>query len=175
MSRTKLSPIFLLVFMAVVVLFGLSVAFAGEANVCWTPPTANTNGTPLTDLAGYRVVYGSTATTLDKVVQVPNPAATCQVVGNLAEGGTWYFAVKAYNSKGAESALSNTAPKPFTIPNAPTNVTVASNGLVLDVGRFGGVKWVRVGSVPAGLPCIPIPGNTGKGIAGDMVGRCGPG
>jgi hypothetical protein len=85
----------------------------GNATVSWTPPTQNTDGTPLTNLAGYRVVYGTNAANLTQVVQVPNAGTTVQVVENLTSG-TYYFAVKAYSSTGAESDLSNIASK--TIP-----------------------------------------------------------
>jgi hypothetical protein len=85
----------------------------GNATVTWTPPTENTNGTTLTNLAGYRVVYGTNAANLSQVIQVPNAGTTVQVVENLTSG-TYYFAVKAYNTLGAESDLSNISSK--TIP-----------------------------------------------------------
>jgi hypothetical protein len=85
----------------------------GNATVTWTPPTQNTNGSTLTNLAGYRVVYGTNAANLTQVVQVPNAGTTVQVVENLTSG-TYYFAVKAYNTAGAESDLSNISSK--TIP-----------------------------------------------------------
>ena len=34
----------------------------GSASLNWTAPTKNTDGTSLTDLAGYKVVFGSSAT-----------------------------------------------------------------------------------------------------------------
>lgn len=159
------------------VFFLLSSAIAGEANICWTPPTKNTDGSALTDLAGYRVYYGSSAATLDKVVQVPNPAATCQVITNLLDGSTWHFGVRAYNSKGVDSGLSNIPTKSFTIPNPPSNVTVASTGYILEYRRDGIYRLVRNGTVPLGIPCEPIPGNVSSwlGLAGDRLAVCGPG
>jgi hypothetical protein len=34
-------------------------AYAAKMHVTWTPPTQNTDGTPLTDLTGYRIEWGS--------------------------------------------------------------------------------------------------------------------
>lgn len=79
---------------------------SGAANLDWTPVTENTDGTALTNLAGYNVYYGTSQHALTRVVQVPNPGATTYPVTDLASG-TWYFAVTAYTSDGAESALSN--------------------------------------------------------------------
>lgn len=85
----------------------------GNAALSWTPPTENTNGSALTNLAGYRVVYGRDASNLDQVVQIANPGLSSYTITGLTSG-TWYFAVKAYNSGGGESAVSNTGMK--TIP-----------------------------------------------------------
>jgi hypothetical protein len=85
----------------------------GNATLSWTPPTQNTNGTSLTNLAGYRVVYGRTSSNLDQTVQIANPGLSTYTVTGLTSG-TWYFAVKVYNTSGGESAVSNTGSK--TIP-----------------------------------------------------------
>lgn len=82
----------------------------GSASLNWTPPTQNTNGTALTNLAGYRISYGTSATALTQVVQVANPSAVSYTVTGLAPG-SYYFAVRAYTSGGTESALSNVASK----------------------------------------------------------------
>jgi hypothetical protein len=91
----------------------VSQGTSGNATLSWTPPTQNTNGTTLTNLAGYRVVYGRSSSNLDQTVQIANPGLATYTVTGLTSG-TWYFAVKAYSSAGAESAVSNTGSK--TIP-----------------------------------------------------------
>jgi hypothetical protein len=78
---------------------------AGNATIEWTPPTENTNGTVLSNLAGYRVHYGTSASNLIQTVQVANPGLTSYVLENLTVG-TWYFAVSSYSTAGVESALS---------------------------------------------------------------------
>ena len=82
----------------------------GSATLSWTPPTQNTDGSPLTNLAGYRIDYGTNSSSLSQTVQIANPGVTSYVVENLSPA-TWYFAVKAYNSSGVESSLSNLASK----------------------------------------------------------------
>lgn len=85
----------------------------GSATLSWVAPTQNTDGSSLTNLAGYRIAYGTSASALNQTIDISNPSLTTYVVDDLA-AGTWYFAVKAYTSAGAESALSNVASK--TIP-----------------------------------------------------------
>lgn len=79
----------------------------------WTAPTANTNGSALTDLAGYTIYYGTSPTALTQSVSVPNAAATDRVVQGLT-GGTWYFAVKAYTSAGLQSNYSTVISRTIT-------------------------------------------------------------
>lgn len=83
---------------------------SGSATLSWTPPTENSDGTNLGNLAGYRVMYGRSAANLDQTVSVDNPSVNRYVVENLGSG-TWYFAVAAVNTSGATSQLSNTANK----------------------------------------------------------------
>jgi hypothetical protein len=82
----------------------------GTATVSWNIPTANSDGTPLTNLAGFRVYYGTAADSLSKVAQITNAGVSTHVVTDLSPA-TWYFAVTAYSSAGVESAISNIANK----------------------------------------------------------------
>jgi hypothetical protein len=87
--------------------FGITVGQPklGSVTLDWVAPTQNSNGTVLSDLAGYRIAYGTAPTALTQTVQLGNPGITTYVVENLPTG-TWYFAVKAYNSAGVESQQS---------------------------------------------------------------------
>lgn len=85
----------------------------GSASLHWTAPTTNTNGTALTNLAGYYIRYGKSASTLTTTITVANPGTLTYTINNLASG-TWYFAVDAYTSTGTQSANSNVGSK--TIP-----------------------------------------------------------
>ena len=82
----------------------------GSATLSWMPPTENADGTVLTDLSGYKIYYGQSASTLDQVVTLDNPGLTRYVIENLSPA-TWYFAMTSYNSQGVESNRSTTASK----------------------------------------------------------------
>jgi len=83
---------------------------SGSATVHWNPPTSNTNGSTITNLAGYLITYGTSATSLSKSVKLTNPGLTSYMITGLSTG-TYYFAVSAYNSAGQTSSLSNLASK----------------------------------------------------------------
>jgi hypothetical protein len=74
----------------------------GSATLSWVPPTENSNGSVLSNLAGYHIYYGTTAGNLNQSVTVPNVGLTRYVVSGLA-AQTWYFSMTAYNSAGVES------------------------------------------------------------------------
>ena len=82
----------------------------GRVSLSWTPPTQNTDGTALTNLAGYRIHYGNNAAALDRTISIGSAGIALYVVENLAPG-TWYFAVKALSSAGVESDFSATVSK----------------------------------------------------------------
>jgi hypothetical protein len=82
----------------------------GAATVSWLPPTRNSDGSTLTNLAGYRIYYGTSSGALTRTVQIANAGTARYVIDNLSPA-TWYFAVRAYNSSGGESAASNVASK----------------------------------------------------------------
>jgi hypothetical protein len=89
--------------------FSINVT-TGSANLSWTAPTENTDGTPLTDLAGYTIHYGTSAGALTQTVTLANAAATSYVVANLSSG-TYYFAISAYSTAGTQSAESSVGNK----------------------------------------------------------------
>jgi len=78
---------------------------AGAAQLTWKPPTQNTDGSALTNLAGVRIYYGTSAANLSKSVQVAGSSATTYTISGLATG-TWYFGAKSYTTAGTTSAMS---------------------------------------------------------------------
>lgn len=82
----------------------------GTATLSWQAPTQNTDNSPLTDLAGYHIAYGTSPSALDQIVTISAPGTTQYVIDGLSRG-TWYFAVRAFTSNGAESSNSTVASK----------------------------------------------------------------
>ena len=80
----------------------------GSMTLNWNPPTQNADGTPLTDLAGYRFYFGTASGWYTSQVRVDSPGITTYVVENLLPG-TYYVAARAINADGAESGYSNEA------------------------------------------------------------------
>lgn len=90
--------------------FMLSVVAYGTSQVTlgWQPPSQNEDGTPLTDLAGYRIYWGTVDGEFPNVIDVDNPGLSTYVVDNLVPN-TYHFATTAYDADGFESVLSNVA------------------------------------------------------------------
>jgi hypothetical protein len=80
----------------------------GSASLQWVAPTENTNGTPLMNLAGYRIYYGTSSATMTQTVQIANASLNTYLLANLTPA-TWYFEVKAYTSANVESNASPVA------------------------------------------------------------------
>ena len=83
------------------------------ATLNWTPPTQNMDGSPITNLAGYKVLYGSSSGQYSQALSVPAATMTSVAIEALEAGRTWYFTVKAVNSSGVESDFSNEVSKPL--------------------------------------------------------------
>jgi hypothetical protein len=82
----------------------------GSATLSWAAPTQNEDGSPLMNLAGYKVHWGTSSGSYGNSVTIANPGITIYVVENLV-AGTYYFATSAFNGDGVESNFSNEASK----------------------------------------------------------------
>lgn len=102
----------------------LTCTFPGDrsARLSWQPPTENTDGSALTNLAGYSIHWGRSSSALtnsavistsEAIPDPEHPGNVMHVLENLATG-QWFFAVRARNAQGVESALSNVASKTIT-------------------------------------------------------------
>ena len=76
----------------------------GVANLVWSVPSTNTDGTPLTDLAGYHIYYGRAPDSLNQVIVIRDPYTIHYSVTHLARG-SWYFRLTSINSSGNESPM----------------------------------------------------------------------
>lgn len=98
------------------------------ATLIWEAPGTNTDGSRLTDLAGYNVYYRRPPADYDKEHMFPLPlkSLSCKTnkgSGKVAKttectyrirgltGGPYYFVVRAYNKAGVESDPSNEVKK----------------------------------------------------------------
>lgn len=84
------------------VIQGAAQGSPGSATLEWEAPTINADGTPLVNLLGYNIRYGTSPGSLDHLIEVRNPGLTTYVVDGLSPT-TWYFSISSVNSDGVES------------------------------------------------------------------------
>ena len=70
----------------------------------WAAPTTNEDGSPLEDLAGYKLYYGTSPGLYSQVITVGD--YTTAEIGELGTG-TYYLTVTAFDIYGNESEFSN--------------------------------------------------------------------
>ncbi len=140
----------LLLYVIALVLYCLP-AHAGTALLTWQAPTTNVDGTPLTDLAGYRVYYGTSSGAYTSTVDVGN--TTSFQAQNLTEGVTYYFAVTDYTTNLSESGFSGEVSK--TIPLSQNPPSGGSSG----TGGSGSLSWGTWSGDPARDNTINFYGN----------------
>ncbi len=85
-------------------------ASMGSATLSWQPPTTRTDGSPLTNLTGYRIRYGTSQGSYPNMIDIVNEGVTSAVVENLPPA-TYYFVATAYDTTGAESSYSSVVSK----------------------------------------------------------------
>lgn len=78
------------------------VTGTGIAKLSWTMPTQNDDGSPLTNLAGYRIYYGTATGNLSQRLDIGSASTTTAEVPGLA-AGTWYFMMTSVSEAGVES------------------------------------------------------------------------
>ena len=96
-----------------------------KTNISWTAPTTNMDGTPLTDLIGYKIYCGSATGNYTIIKDVSN--VTQYLLTNLfTAGGVYYCVVTAYDTFGNESGYSNEVNFNYklTSPKAPVLVGI---------------------------------------------------
>lgn len=77
-----------------------------SVHISWQPPLTNTDGSTLTDLKGYRIVYGTQAGQYTSSIPVNGTGVATYTVENLPTGQKYYFAMVSVNSAGTESDYS---------------------------------------------------------------------
>jgi len=105
----------------------------GKAVLTWTKPTQNTDGTALTDLAGFNLYSGRTNPPTTKLSPMLGPNVTTYTFANLLPADVeWFFGIEAVNTPGATSTPLAVASKviagtptvqPWAATPIPINVT----------------------------------------------------
>lgn len=141
MNKLTLSKIFML--LIIITMFAMPV-MAQAASLCFptppnstlafTAPATNMDGSPLTDLAGFKVYFGTSSATYGTPKDVAMDGATGPGTNgavslntlSLLDGKTYFFAMTAYDTQGYESPLSNEISCTYdaTQPKAPTSPSV---------------------------------------------------
>src|SRR5258706_16041935 len=81
-------------------------ATSGSATLSWIPPTQNLDGSPITDLSGYHIYYGTNADALTTTINVDGGSSSTYTVSGLSSG-TYYFSVVADKLKRDDNPESN--------------------------------------------------------------------
>jgi hypothetical protein len=154
LCNLKITYIQLGFYIFLIILFSASTLLAADLKIAWDPPDVNTDGTPLTDLQGYIVSYGTEPENYSQNIDVGN--ATTYTVTNLTPGNTYYFVVTAYNSFENKSHYSNA----ISATIQPENVRIDyycdnDNDSYIDSSTDG--SCLGTGCEPVG--CQITPGN----------------
>ena len=117
---------------------------AGILDASWVAPTTNADGSPLTDLAFYRLFFGTASTPCSESAffQVPSPTTSPQIndtityrMTGLLAGARYFVAVTAVDSSGLESACS---PVASAIARSAGGSAAGLVGSIADIGAYGG-------------------------------------
>lgn len=117
-------------FLTILMILSLTNIVNAATNFIWTAPTTNVDGTPLTDLAGYKIYCGITSgaypvtkdigmLAADNIGKVTYPIAN---VLNIDITKVYYCVITAKDINGNESSYSNEVSVPLvgTAPSIPT-------------------------------------------------------
>jgi hypothetical protein len=136
----------LLCFLSLQVIFFLceGQVYSGQAILSWEAPTTYENGTPLTDLAGYKIYYGTTTGNYTQNIDVGN--VTTYTFSNLINGSTYFFVATAYNTARIESNYTNEVSK--NIPSAQLNILT-----ITKAGTCTGTVTSSLAGISCGADC----------------------
>lgn len=79
-----------------------------SVTLSWSPPTHNSDGSSITNLAGYTLHYGTASQDYTGSIEITSPTQTSYVLSdNSFPPGTYYFAISAYNAQQVSSPFSS--------------------------------------------------------------------
>lgn len=106
---------------------------SGVANLTWTPPTQNTDGSAIAatgtgSLAGYEIFHAATSSGVAAATPVPvnDKTATTYTLTGLPVGPRFYR-IKAFNASGVRSDLSAEVSNTIVAPSASASANVVVN------------------------------------------------
>ncbi len=130
-KATKSRIFFRSILLVVPLFFLTNFARAAELQVNWGSPSTNADGSPLRDLAGYKLYYGTKTRRYTRSIDVGNVQS--YTVLDLAEGTNYFFAVTAYDTSGNESEYSEEWNHPIPLPRAPDPDDPDNDGIPNDL------------------------------------------
>jgi hypothetical protein len=140
----------------------IPAAFAGQLDASWTAPTTNTDGSPLTNLASYRLYYGlqSAPGSPCGATQFLSTTSTSAHLSGLVAGQSYRAYVTAINTLGMESLCSNeaiaVARADVVLPISVTNVQIVFLPTVgqtlLDTDNFVGAAGTPLSTYSPNWP-----------------------
>lgn len=120
---------YILIVLSILTISTLAIALPTpqKTTLSWDAPTTNTDGTPITDLGGYKVYWkqqAQTAYTDTQSKDVGNVlTANIAAVMGTQPKGTYCFVATAYDTEGNESDFSNEVCASFFVrKNPPANL-----------------------------------------------------
>jgi hypothetical protein len=78
---------------------------ARSLQLAWAAPQQNADGSALTDLAGFRILMGTSSGNYSRIITIDNPQTLSHTIPDLP-AATYYLVVKAVDSSNNESAPS---------------------------------------------------------------------
>jgi hypothetical protein len=129
LSRTiKIRNIFYSLAISAFLIAFSTVVYASTVTLAW-------DQNPESDIAGYKVHYGTFTASYDYSVDVGN--YTSCTISDLQEGTTYYFAATAYNSQLNESDFSEELAYTIPITPQPSDPTIYVSDISIDLFKKG--------------------------------------
>jgi len=155
---------------------------AGVLDASWTAPTTNTDGSSLTDLASYRVYYGTSNSPCpgSSFFQVASPTPSPRFkqtvafrLTGLSTGALYYVSVTAVDTSGNESACSTAASAVARIAFAVSPTSTVDFGSV-NLGSFANQTFTVSNQEPRPSPPYAAAAATGGGTVSGTVSTPAP-